>query len=76
VVTDPHEAMSMVNQCKTKAAGAVSVGGRINANIDLNGPGMVFDKEHEAAFKWRCWRTWVFYEKLWLALELAGTATP
>ena len=76
VVTDAHEAMSMVNQCKTKAAGAVSLGGRINANNDMNGPGMLFDEEHEAVFKLRCSKTWVFYGKLWDALKLAGTASP
>lgn len=30
IVTDPHEAMPMVNQCKTEAEGAVSVDRRIN----------------------------------------------
>ncbi len=74
IVTDPHEAMAMVNRSVAQAVGANELHGRINANVNMAGPGMVFDVvgkgEHEAEFKWRCHRTWVFYEELWNALKL------
>jgi hypothetical protein len=37
---------------------------------------MDFKEEHEAAFKWRCSKTWEFYSKLWDELNLPGTKAP
>jgi hypothetical protein len=81
VVTDPHEAMAMANTSHSKAVGSAPVlagagGTGIDTNIDLNGPGMDFKEEHEAAFKWRCSKTWEFYSKLWDELNLPGTKAP
>jgi hypothetical protein len=64
-VTDPHEAMAMVNQSMTKPAGNESrTAGSVKTGVDLNAVGMAFDKEHEAAFKWLYCKTWKFYARL------------
>ncbi len=76
LVTDLHEAMSMINSSSTQAAGANIVAGRITANVNLNGAGLAFLKAHEAPFKFRSSRTWVFYEKLCEALDLRVKAKP
>jgi len=75
-VTDPHEVMAMINTSRSYALGTQSTGGKISSNVDMDGPGMGFDEEHEAVFKWRCAKTWVFYSKLWDELNLAGTKAP
>ena len=59
VVVDPHEAMAMANTSHSKAVGSASVpagagGTGIDTNIDMSGPGMGFNAEHEAVFKWEC----------------------
>ena len=81
VITDPHEAMAMVNASWSKAVGSISVpagagGTGIDTNIDMNDPGMLFGGEHEAVFKWRCAKTWEFYSKLWDEFNLPGTKAP
>ena len=75
-VTDPHEVMAMINTSRSYALGTQATGGKIGSDIDMNGAGMSFGKEHEAVFKWRCAKTWVFYSKLWDELNLAGTKAP
>jgi len=80
-IADPHEAMAMVNASWSMAVGTISVpsgsaGTGSDTNINMDGPGMHFDEEHEAVFKWRFAKTWVFYPKLWDELNLCGTKAP
>ena len=75
-VTDPHEVMAMINTSRSYALGTQATGGKIHKNIDMNGAGMSFDKEHEAVFKWQCAKTWECYSKLWDELDLPGTKAP
>ena len=81
IITDPHEAMAMVNASASRAVGSISVpagagGTGIDTNINMDDPGMVFDEEHEAVFKWQCAKTWVFYSKLWDELDFPGLKAP
>lgn len=74
IVTDKHEAMSMVNQSMTKPAGNKSgIGGSVSDEVDLNSLGMLFGDEHEAVFKLVPSKTWIFYEKLMLKLTYVPT---
>lgn len=64
-LTDPHESMSMVNQSMTKPVGGESrTSGSVDLSmsVDMNGPGMVFGKEHQAEFMWVPSKTWKFYQ--------------
>jgi len=76
IVSDPHESMAMVNQSISQATGRSAITGKIQANLCLNDPGMAFDSEHEAEFKWRLSKTWAFYGHLLSALELEGYVIP
>ena len=53
-VTDPHEAMSMVEQSMTKASGAEGrTRGSIIREIDLNGPGLEIGLPPPERSKWK-----------------------
>lgn len=81
VITDPHEAMAMVNCSWSEAIGSTQAhvdptsGKGIDANVNLALPPFLFGAEHEAAFKWQPAKTWRFYAALWSRLELPGNAT-
>jgi hypothetical protein len=66
LIQTPFETMAMANQSRTKAVGAESrTRGSIgNSPVDLNQPGMFFDREHSAEFNFRIQQLRPFYYQL------------
>lgn len=74
-LTDSHEAMAMANQSMTKAVGGEGrTAGTISGSLDMNGAGILFADQHQAAFQFVPNKTWEFYRQL--LSELAFSPTP